>query len=425
MDYRPLKSGLPTGRLPTILITAFLSISATLILLRLTPPGGKVSSFVPVAVGPPPPPPQNQDGSSRTGGEVVVVPEVDVGGFGNGFDEEEAKVNSNGGTDVVVVTWTSVVVQTATSMVTQSANTGAASVMNPNCHPVDGALEVLREMEEKYSSLRDDKFTITIGTYKRPKELNKTISVLLSAPIPSLHELVIIQNDLNATLPEDYVSPLGVPVRYVMSEVNSMNNRLTPDPLIQTQAIFSSDDDVYFQPSDLEWGFHTWRNFGRDRIVGAHGRCVGINEAGETWYKSKCSTDGGEESYYQMVLVGLAFIHIKFMGFYASAHPLAVQVRDLVDETFNCDDLAMNYVVSMLTCQGPLLLRGQKPWMDQGSPEGISHKSDHQKKRDYCLRRMEDWMSGSPLVNVTGHMRKGYTDYQGSMFGVFDSDKGQ
>lgn len=159
MDYRPLKSGLPTGRLPTILITAFLSISATLILLRLTPPGGKVSSFVPVAVGPPPPPPQNQDGSSRTGGGVVVVPEVDVGGFGNGFDEEEAKVNSNGGTDVVVVTSTSVVVQTATSMVPQSANTGAASVMNPNCHPVDGALEVLREMEEKYSSLRDDKFT--------------------------------------------------------------------------------------------------------------------------------------------------------------------------------------------------------------------------------------------------------------------------
>lgn len=33
-------------------------------------------------------------------------------------------------------------------------------------------------------------------------------------------------------------------------------------------------------------------------------------------------------------------------------------------------------------------------------------------------------MGGSPLVNVTGHMRRGYTDYQGSMFGVFDSDKG-
>ncbi|KAH7412542.1 family 64 glycosyltransferase [Cadophora sp. MPI-SDFR-AT-0126] len=289
---------------------------------------------------------------------------------------------------------------------------------------MDGALDVLREMEQKYSNLRDDKFTITIGTYKRPKELNNTIKMLLSEPIPSLQEIVIINNDLNATLPEDYVSPFGVPVRHRTSEVNSMNNRLSPDPLLKTQAVFSSDDDVYFAPSDLEWGFQIWRNFGQNRIVGAHGRCVGINENGQTWYKSKCSTDGGQESYYQMVLVGLAFIHVKFMGFYASAHPIAVQIRDIVDETFNCDDLAMNYLVSMLTCQGPLLLRGQKPWHDLGSPDGISHKSDHQAKRDKCLRAFEDWMGGSPLVNVTGHMRKGYTDYQSSMFGVFDSDKG-
>ena len=140
---------------------------------------------------------------------------------------------------------------------------------------------------------------ITIGTYKRPKELNNTIKILLSEPIPSLQEIVIINNNLNDTLPEDYVSPLGVPVRHRMSEVNSMNNRLTPDPLLKTQAVFSSDDDVYFTPSDLEWGFQIWRNYGQNRIVGAHGRCVGIDESGQTWYKSKCATGGGQESYYQ------------------------------------------------------------------------------------------------------------------------------
>ncbi|KAL2076121.1 hypothetical protein VTL71DRAFT_1064 [Oculimacula yallundae] len=415
MDQRPFKSQIPGGRLSTIFLTVFLSISATLILLRLATPGGRVSSFVPVAVGPP----TQQDSSSRKGSGVVVLP-----GNGEGFAKDLIEeVKAKGKSSVVVVTSTSVVLETATSTVPQSASTGAASVLDPNCHPVDGSLEVLKEMEERYSNLRDDKFTITIGTYKRPKELNKTIEVYLSAPIPSLHELLIIQNDLDATLPEDYVSSFGVPVRHVMSKVNSMNNRLTPDPLIQTQAIFSSDDDVYFQPSDLEWGFQTWRNFGRDRIVGAHGRCVGINEAGETWYKSKCSTSGGEESYYSMVLVGLAFVHIKYLGFYASAHPLATQVRNLVDETFNCDDLAMNYLVSMLTCQGPLLLRGHKPWMDQGSSDGISQKADHQQKRDYCLKTMDGWMGGSPLVNVTGYMRKGYSEYQGNMFGIHDSDE--
>ncbi|KAG4421872.1 hypothetical protein IFR04_004984 [Cadophora malorum] len=387
MDCRPLKSGLATGRLTTILLTAFISTSATLILLRLSPPGGKVSSFVPVAVGPPVQ--QDQDGVTRTGGGVVAVPEVDVGGFGNGFDEEQAKANANGA-NVAVVTSTSVILQTTTSSVLQQGMSTAAASVTP------------------IATRPTARWTITIGTYKRPKELNNTIKILLSEPIPSLQEIVIINNDLNDTLPEDYVSPLGVPVRHRMSEVNSMNNRLTPDPLLKTQAVFSSDDDVYFTPSDLEWGFQIWRNYGQNRIVGAHGRCVG----------------GGQESYYQMVLVGLAFIHVKFMGFYASAHPIAVQARNLVDETFNCDDLAMNYIMSMLTCQGPLQLRGQKPWHDLGSPDGISHKSDHQQTRDRCLRSFEDWMGGSPLVNVTGHMRRGYTDYQGSMFGVFDSDKG-
>ena len=164
MDYRPLKSGLPTGRLATILITAFISISATLILLRLSPPGGKVSSFVPVAVGPPVQ--QDQDGSTRTGGGVVVVPEVDVGGFGNGFDEEQAKANADGA-NVVIVTSTSVVLQTTTSTVLQQGLSTAAASVNTNCHPADGALDVLRDMEEKYSNLRDDKFTYVF--FFRPK----------------------------------------------------------------------------------------------------------------------------------------------------------------------------------------------------------------------------------------------------------------
>ena len=113
----------------------------------------------------------------------------------------------------------------------------------------------------------------------------------------------------------------------------------------------------------------------------------------EIMFRVKSSSQGA--NLLQVVLVGLAFIHVKFMGFYASAHPIAVQARNLVDETFNCDDLAMNYIMSMLTCQGPLQLRGQKPWHDLGSPDGISHKSDHQQKRDRCLRSFEDWMGGS------------------------------
>jgi hypothetical protein len=29
-----------------------------------------------------------------------------------------------------------------------------------------------------------------------------------------------------------------------------------------------------------------------------------------------------------------------------------------VDDKFNCEDIALNFVASMLTCEGPLLVRG-------------------------------------------------------------------
>lgn len=155
MDYRPLKSQFLTGRLSTILITAFISISATLIFLRLSPPGGRLSSFVPVAVGPP----SQQEGSSRIGGGVVVVP----GGLGNGLDGEEGKKDWSGGMNVhvEVVTSTSVVLETvtATSTMLKSENTAAAIMVNLNCHQMEDSLEVLREMEQKYSGLMEDKFT--------------------------------------------------------------------------------------------------------------------------------------------------------------------------------------------------------------------------------------------------------------------------
>lgn len=89
----------------------------------------------------------------------MVVP----GGLGNGLDGEEGKKDWSGGMNVhvEVVTSTSVVLETvtATSTMLKSENTAAAIMVNLNCHQMEDSLEVLREMEQKYSGLMEDKFT--------------------------------------------------------------------------------------------------------------------------------------------------------------------------------------------------------------------------------------------------------------------------
>ncbi|CRK40422.1 hypothetical protein BN1723_015711, partial [Verticillium longisporum] len=103
----------------------------------------------------------------------------------------------------------------------------------------------LNATDVKYAHLRDDKFTIAMQTYRRPKELNETLHVLLKDPIPSLHEIVIIWNNLDQAPPQNYTSAHDVPVRYRASPRNSLNQKLLPDPSFATQAVLLSDDDYY------------------------------------------------------------------------------------------------------------------------------------------------------------------------------------
>jgi hypothetical protein len=108
-----------------------------------------------------------------------------------------------------------------------------------------------------------------------------------------------------------------------------------------------------------------------------------------------------------MILTGMAFTHISFLEYYHSEDELMTSVRDLVDELFNCEDIALNFVQSMLTCEGPLLVFGKGNMDRQASRTGISTKAGHLKKRDKCLRRFEKMFGYIPLHDVTGYLRRG------------------
>ncbi|WAO87226.1 hypothetical protein NCS54_00453000 [Fusarium falciforme] len=108
-----------------------------------------------------------------------------------------------------------------------------------------GRQDIWNEARTKYSHLADDKFTVAMLTYRRPKELNHILTVLLEERIPSLYEIIVVWGDLEAELPMTFESKHGVPVRFRMALKDSLNEKFRPDPNFKTQAILLTDDDVY------------------------------------------------------------------------------------------------------------------------------------------------------------------------------------
>lgn len=89
-----------------------------------------------------------------------------------------------------------------------------------------------------------------------------------------------------------------------------------------------------------------WREQ-RDRVVGFPGRfhALDLNHGG--WlYNSNYSCE------LSMVLTGAAFIHKYYLYLYSYWLPQAI--RDKVDQYMNCEDIAMNFLVSHVTNKPPV-----------------------------------------------------------------------
>ncbi|WKT48263.1 Nucleotide-diphospho-sugar transferase [Fusarium oxysporum f. sp. vasinfectum] len=198
-------------------------------------------------------------------------------------------------------------------------------------------------------------------TYRRPKELNHTLVVLLEENIPSLYEIIIIWGYLEAELPMNFVSKYKVPVRFRMALKDSLNEKLRPDPDFKTQAILLPDDDFYYRPRDVEFVFQTW--------ISSHRRPRSL-------------------------------LRHRRRGTMA-------KIRDYVDGVFNCKDIAINYVQRLLTGQGPLQVNGRERYVNPNPAKGISTKPGHLEARSKCLNEFVKMFRCMPLVDETAHIQNG------------------
>jgi len=97
------------------------------------------------------------------------------------------------------------------------------------------------------------------------------------------------------------------------------------------------DDDMALNPTELADGFEAWRQFGRgQRLVGFFARQALLERDRYAYVVEPRSS-------YNIALTGAAFVDRAFSRAYWS--PTAEPLRAMVDELFNCEDLAINALV--------------------------------------------------------------------------------
>ncbi|GFG40335.1 hypothetical protein Cfor_00928 [Coptotermes formosanus] len=172
----------------------------------------------------------------------------------------------------------------------------------------------------------------------------------------------------------------------------SISQRFYPHPLIQTAAVLSLDEDCLLTTDEVDFAFAVWKSF-PDRIVGYPARSHYWDDAKGTWgYTSKWTND------YSIVLTGAAFYHRYYNFLYT--HWLSPLLHKTVEQSQNCEDILMNFLVSHVTRRPPIKVTQRKQYKEQppGGARSPWNDPDHFIQRQTCLNTFAAVFGYMPLL---------------------------
>jgi len=238
-----------------------------------------------------------------------------------------------------------------------------------------------------------EQFTVVMLTYEREQVLMNSLARLYG--LPYLNKVVVVWNSPRPPASDLQWPDIGVPIHVVKTERNSLNNRFLPYSAIETEAVLSVDDDAHLRHDEIIFGFRVWREH-RDRLVGFPGRFHAWDVNHSSWnYNSNYSCE------LSMVLTGAAFYHKYYSYVYSEV--MAPAIRDMVDEFMNCEDLAMNFLISHITRQPPVKVTSRWTFRCPGCPVSLSEDDSHFQERHKCINFFS---------RVYGYMPLLYTQYR-------------
>ncbi|CAL1293424.1 unnamed protein product [Larinioides sclopetarius] len=235
-----------------------------------------------------------------------------------------------------------------------------------------------------------EQFTIVMLTYEREAVLMDSLQRLRG--LPYLNKVVVVWNSERPPSADLRWPEIGVPIHVIKAKKNSLNNRFLPYDVVETEAVLSVDDDAHLRHDEIVFGFRVWRE-ARDRIVGFPGRFHAWDTLNGGWlYNSNYSCE------LSMVLTGAAFFHKYYTYLYS--HSMPQSIRDKVDEYMNCEDIAMNFLVSHVTRKPPLKVTSRWTFRCPGCPVSLSEEDSHFQERHRCIEHFTQVYGYMPLLNT-------------------------
>lgn len=249
--------------------------------------------------------------------------------------------------------------------------------------------------------LSADKITLITPTFQRDQILANFLdhfAVKLAASCPIIEEIFISWANVDRK-PEDSEilqqkkDKWLVPVIFDRPNDKSLNHRFFEPKSLKTAAILSIDDDLRMSCSDLKRGFEIWKkNFknGVAPIVGYSARSHKTSRNGYLHYEFDISCG------YSMILTNAAFLTPTHLQLYNANSDIMKKIRSFVTEHTNCEDIAMNMIVSKkFPNLKPVLVRGEV-WIEQAK-SCISCKKTHYWTRLECMNLFAKYLGGNPL----------------------------
>ncbi|EZA60195.1 Exostosin-3 [Ooceraea biroi] len=236
-----------------------------------------------------------------------------------------------------------------------------------------------------------EQFTIVMLTYEREQVLINSLGRLYG--LPYLNKVLVIWNSPKPPVEDLKWPDIGVPIQVIKAPRNSLNNRFLPFDAIETEAVLSVDDDAHLRHDEILFGFRVWREH-RDRVVGFPGRF----HAWDQNYHNAWNYNSNYSCELSMVLTGAAFLHKHYTYLYT--HWLPQAIRDKVDEYMNCEDIAMNFLISHITRKPPVKVTSRWTFRCPGCPVSLSEDDTHFQERHKCINFFSQVFGYTPLLNT-------------------------
>jgi glucuronyl/N-acetylglucosaminyl transferase EXT2 len=277
----------------------------------------------------------------------------------------------------------------------------------------------------------DESFAVVINTYKRPDMLKSALHHWIGecGMDTGIGQVFVVWAELDVEPPavEDILKDMPTanersnlrteskslekslpPLEFIRVPKDSLNSRFLPISNLKSEAVFMVDDDVRIDCPSLKESFHAWR-FHPNSLVGFYPRLASLPMDSKNPFRLIYHTWPFVffRHRFNIILTKASFLHSKYLDMYFDEEENPKEILEYVDKNFNCEDIAMAFLIARKTenalvdakSQGycrdcPVFTNG---WItDKGMVNGIStsggklNPSGHMEKRSKCLSFIAD-----------------------------------